>query len=335
MSGMLWTAGQIAGLLSAHGGWQDAVVALAPPTVRRLGLMMGEVGPSTQDLLVPDQFRRSLPPDLFPGWRWGDAAIPIYAAPQSLDVRLAWQPLTALAGGQCEENRWLRLRTLDNLAGNRRNCHILAVGGSDLLAGADGILQHHRPDVVVDLVGGSGIGPAASVPDGYAALPPPAAGNGGPGRFCVLRHQARPIIVVGEAMTEAPLSMAGSDVVVHALGNDLANGWAAPLRSRLAWTGHAPGLAFALDRPWQARSLRMKLNVNAPDGLRLMWSGLVLECGLTASANDFGSNEGQFTLSAKLPPTNSDEIAQVLLAPIRMSTTQRAPQLEIVTLELC
>lgn len=329
MTEMLWTAGQIAGLLRAQGGWRDTVVALPPPTVRRLSLMMEEEGPPPEDLLVPDQFRRCLPPDLFAGWRWGDGAIPTYAATHSLDVRLAWQPLNALAGGQCDEDRWIRLRTLDALAGHRRKCRILAVSGLDLLAGSYSILQRHRPHVLVDLVGGSGLAPPASLPDGYVALPPPVTRSAGYGRFLVLHHPTQPIVDAGEAVDDGALRMAGSDVAVHALAHAVTHSWAKPQQYRLVWTGHAPGLAFALDRPRQARSLRIKLNCNAPNGLRLLWSGHVLECGMAVSADGDESNERQLTLSVTLPSTTNDEIAQVLLAPIRKSTTQRAPQLEM------
>lgn len=312
----LWSMAGLAGLLSTMDGLSQCVTIMPQPSLARLRSMMKTDVPSLD--LVPAWFLDSLPHSDFPNWHNLQMRSEGYAAKDNRDEWVCLQPLNALISGTSNKPFQRRLRQIDFLAQGLRKCDLLMIGSGEqaggLLAGATGLIERHRPIVVVDLGSDRQADGILALLPGWHRLAPPDKPHAG--RFMVA--------------TSSPCNAEFVEPCVEVGNIDLADpGLVASMAKRggdsLHWNEQSPGIILVVDRPAAARSIKITLNGNLPHGIRV----LLGEHRLTARLRRSKTN---VEIAARLPNHPHDGLEKLVIAPARLTTTESLGALELLSL---
>jgi len=342
----LWSFEEVALALASWQSGKVVIAALAPPSAVRFERILECAKPTTPCKwlqLTPDWLLDILTTDEFPDTYAAvieerddlfEHVAPLFVGPGNHDLVYRFQPLSRLSLGLGVENT-IRVRNLDDLGGQRKNCDILMVGGGSrglrILRGAQALVSKHKPIIILDtldLSGSERSDPTAYLGDlermfsDYAALSPNRhCDQACSRRFLILHH--RSAFPSYDASCVGDFSVAASyrarDIRI------VANGRRRLPSHPVRWNGRSPGITFIVERPAHAGHIDILLTGGTPHGLRVMVDGEPRPYLATDDKRICEAAENaDFTIRLALDDAPSeDRLIKILLAPIRPSTTTR------------
>lgn len=297
------------------------------------------------------------------GQRKTDAPILVYS--HNRDEFSTSPPLTRLLQASLDTIQVTRLRTLDWLVADCQDCAVAIVGSGalakPLLSGGRQLLDRHRPVVIVDLadlVPSPANAPANAAAalarelmgllPSYQVVTSDLATATGPGeappRFLIaapsghMLHGSKTIV---DGTNSANLCADGpieaSTIECLSASDVFATNSATyePRIKRVRWHGPPSGLSVLIDCDAKAAHAQIIAYARFPNGLRTAVDGAVVAVSAPESRREIPAKPAsrqpvRHVLDVPLPPAGtSPRLRHILLTPIRVSTTERPPPIEI------
>lgn len=336
----LWSMHQIAALLASLGPQALVSTILAPTTAARLTSLVGlaHAGPEFVRI-CPDWAHKAASDrrikDFVPIGRQQlcNLTEELVAGTEGVDRYIVNQPLSVLFAASPEPMQHRRvLPLIEALEAYRLSSAVVLGSGSagvSLLRASRNRSQQLPHIVIFDLSPATWFLPdlQPSTELVHSLLPShvviePAVAAAESGRFLVLSRHGGLGLAINPPEPQEAAEWLASGQVYAAEGR-----WIAA-SNRVIWTGHAPGVTLLAERPGQSDRIILSLLSSAQSGINYFVNGRRVR----ADQADYRAGQTCTVTIAIEPCIARDELIELIIAPVRLSTTARPERLEITGL---
>lgn len=322
---MTWTLSQVAAVLSSSRVAQGTTVLALCPTIqaslsRFLDSARCRMVAASPAFLVEYIFGEQFPEIMLCDSGGGLSTFRgPFADVRDQELYLVPRPLTALSISGGHGKRVIETRTIDSLFSGLKYCSALFIQDSELINGATDLINRDKPLLILrdnSCLRNSPIGHLGYFPIEYSFSDRV---SGGYTIFSTDPHDLAMNLSADRCVPNTGFAL--PPLVSNAF-------WQRGSKA-LVWTNRAPGLIFLSEQPAESSKLRIKLFSSSPHGLNIFVAGVKVKSRLVYE----DENKYQILDIINLPKFDQDRLVDIILSPIRLSTTDPVERLEFQGLE--